>query len=145
MTLYQEPKPGLHRAEDWAGGNTFLWQLTSVCIFQVVKLSASAFSSLSTLVSLVTSPESQSWDLMQHYAALHIDTFSSYLYGMIYAAGKISGWNGYHSTCSSPKAKTLQESLFKMQMDQRKGVDIYQSSTPWWELVSTEFSRLIRT
>ena len=30
----------------------------------------------------------------------------------------------------SPKAKTLQESLFKMQMDQRKGVDIYQSSTP---------------
>ena len=42
----------------------------------------------------------------------------------------------------SPKAKTPQESLFKMQMAQRKGIDIYQSSTPWWELVSIEFSRL---
>lgn len=38
----------------------------------------------------------------------------------------------------SPKAKTLQESLFKMQMDQRKGVDIYQSSTPRWELADQD-------
>ena len=66
--LYLGPKPGLHRAEDRTSGNTFIWQLTSVCIFQVVKLSASAFSSLSTAPSLVTSPENQSWDLMQPYA-----------------------------------------------------------------------------
>lgn len=43
----------------------------------------------------------------------------------------VSVGHGPHQHVISLKAGTLQEPLFEMQMTQRKGIDIYQSLTPW--------------